>query len=474
MLSKIRALILPKDPQLFKEIVLLGFPVIVSNLSRVAMQLTDTAMVGRLGSTQLVGVAMGGMILWIAMSSGIGLRIATQSVTARRLGQEKLHECGLALRNGLVMAMIIGIPLSLVAFFFGDSIAKLFLSDPGAIPICTDYITTASVSILLTSISFVFMGFFTGIEKTREHMYVTIISNLVNVYLNAGLIYGTVGVNVYLEAKGIGWLSFLWRWYEFPAMGAKGAAIATVIAVMFTVLIYTYFLLKDEIRVKYGVLKTNLSSKMMRRQFEIGYPQALSEIMLMFAFGIFYKIIGMIGKEELAASQIALTIDHASFMPALGIGQACSTLVGKYLGKKDIERAEQAMYESARASLMIMGSMGIVFILFPHYLVSFFTNDPEVLKHGVVVLPWIGLLQFVDAIAITFWFALSGAGDTKFTAYTAVLANWIVFIPLSYLFGITLDMGVMGPWYAFGILLLIESILIIFRVRQGKWKHIEV
>ena len=105
-------------------------------------------------------------------------------------------------------------------------------------------------------------------------------------------------------------------------MGAKGAAIATVIAVMFTVLIYTYFLLKDEIRVKYGVLKTNLSSKMMRRQFEIGYPQALSEIMLMFAFGIFYKIIGIIGTVELAASHVILNIAHASFMPAVGIGMA--------------------------------------------------------------------------------------------------------------------------------------------------------
>ena len=110
----------------------------------------------------------------------------------------------------------------------------------------------------------------------------------------------------------------------------------------------------------------------------------------------------------------------------------------------------------------------------PIYLVSFFTNDPEVLKHGVIILPWIGLLQFLDAFAITFWFALSGAGDTKFTAYVAVIANWAVFIPLSYLFGIVLDMGVMGPWFAFGILLLIESMLIIFRVRQGKWKHIEV
>lgn len=474
MLSRIRAFIFPQDIPLFKEIILLGLPVIISNLSRVAMQLTDTAMVGRLGATSLVGVAMGGTILWIAMSSGIGLRIATQSVTARRLGQEKLEECGVALRNGQLMAMVIGIPLSMIAFFFGDSITRLFLTDPDAIPICTEYITTASISIYLTSISFVFMGFFTGIEKTREHMYVTIISNIVNVYLNAGLIYGTVGVTAYFESKGMGWFSMLWKWYEFPAMGAKGAAIATVAAVVCTVLMYLYFLLKDEIRVKYGILKTNLSMKMMKRQFEIGYPQAISEIMLMSAFGVFYKIIGIIGKEELAASQIALTIDHASFMPALGIGQACSTLVGKYLGKKDLYRAEQSMYESIRASLLMMGSMGLIFILFPHYLVSFFTSDPEVLKHGVVILPWIGLLQFLDAFAITFWFALSGAGDTKFTAYMAVIANWTVFIPLSYLFGIVMDMGVMGPWFAFGILLLIESILIIFRVRQGKWKHIEV
>ena len=85
-----------------------------------------------------------------------------------------------------------------------------------------------------------------------------------------------------------------------------------------------------------------------------------------------------------------------------------------------------------------------------------------------------GGIQFIDAIAITLWFALSGAGDTKFTAYMGIAVNWLVFVPLCYFLGITLDLGLAGPWIAVGVFLFLEAILIIFRVNQGKWKHIKV
>ena len=116
----------------------------------------------------------------------------------------------------------------------------------------------------------------------------------------------------------------------------------------------------------------------------------------------------------------------------------------------------------------------VIFILFPQYIVPLFTKDLEVINLGILILPWVGVIQFIDVFAITLWFALSGAGDTKFTAYTAIIVSWGVFIPLSYLFGIKLQFGFWGPWIAFGLHLFIEALIIIFRVNQGKWKHIKV
>ena len=474
MLHKLRGFILHVDIPLFKEVMLLAFPVIISNISRVFMHITDTAMVGHLGKNSLVAVAMSGMIIWIAISVGIGFRIATQSVTARRLGQEKLSECGVALRNVQFMCFIATVPLSFLVYFFSDYIVRLFLNDPDVIPLSIDYLSVVSFSVYFSVSAFVFQGFYTGIEKTKILMYVTIISNLLNIYLNAALIYGYKNIYLFFDSHGIEWLSILWAWHDFPELGVKGAAIATLLSSMLMMISYFLYLFNKEIRRKYKIFKLFLDFKMMKKQFLIGYPQSISEIALNFAFIMFYKIMGIIGIAQLAATQVVFAIAHASFLPAVGVGQACATLVGKYLGKEDINKAAQSMVEGLRGSFMIMGTMGLVFIFFPNQIVPLFTNDIEVINLGIQILPWVGAIQFIDVFAITLWFALSGAGDTKFTAYLGIIASWCIFVPLSYLLGIKLNFGLAGPWIAFGLYLFIETVLIIFRVWQGKWKHIEV
>ena len=213
---------------------------------------------------------------------------------------------------------------------------------------------------------------------------------------------------------------------------------------------------------------------MIYKQISIGYPIALSDFFMTTAFLAFFSIIAKIGIEQQSATHVVFAIAHASFLPAVGVGQACSTLVGKYLGKENIKKASNSMKEGLRVSYLIMGTMGIIFILFPEPLVKLFTYDESVINLASRILPFVGALQFIDCVAITLWFALSGAGDTKFTSIVGILSHWLVFIPLSYIFGITLGWGVWGPWIAFGLSLFLEAVLIIFRVKQGKWKHIEV
>ena len=267
MLHKLKGFILHVDISLFKEVMLLAFPVIISNISRVFMHITDTAMVGHLGKNPLVAVAMSGMIIWIAISVGIGFRIATQSVTARRLGQEKLSECGVALRNVQFMCFIATVPLSFLGYFFSDSIVRLLLNDPDVIPLCVDYLSVVSFSVYFSVSAFVFQGFYTGIEKTKILMYVTIISNLLNIYLNAALIYGYKNIYLFFDSHGIEWLSILWAWHDFPELGVKGAAIATLLSSMLMMIAYFLYLFNTEIRRKYKILKLTLDFKMMKKQF---------------------------------------------------------------------------------------------------------------------------------------------------------------------------------------------------------------
>ncbi len=213
---------------------------------------------------------------------------------------------------------------------------------------------------------------------------------------------------------------------------------------------------------------------MLKKQLIISYPVALQETLVMFSFTIFYKILGIIGIIELAATQVIFRIMHASFMPAIGVGQACATLVGKYLGEENPDKAERSVYESLRGSFYIMGTVGIFFMLFAHYIIPPFTNDQNVIGIAVPGLRFVGLLQFVDAVCFTLWFALTGSGDTKVPALVDIISHWLLFVPACWILGITFDMGFWGPWLAFGIHLTFFSIFIFYRFKKGKWKDIKV
>ncbi len=473
-MSGLRYRILHRNKPIASRVIGLGLPVIASNLSRTFMSLADMAMVGRLGASALAATGMGAMLTWVVLSFGISFRTATQTVTARRLGQKKYEECGTALRNGHILAAVFGIPVSLLGYFFADKFVPLFLDDPKVVEMCVDYASIAFLSAFFTTFGFAFQGFYTGIEKTKIHMNVTIVSNILNVYLNAGLIYGQAGIQSGLDSIGVSWLGVLWSWYPFPALGVKGAAMATLIASLWMAFHYSLYLIAPTIRKKYQVFAWRLNRAMMWRQIKLAAPQGSQEMLVVLGYSMFYKILATIGVVELAATEVVFTILHTSFMPAAGIGQACATLVGKFLGEKEPQKAETSIIESIRWSLMIMGSLGLLFIFIPHLILPIFTNDPDVIRVGVVALRLAGFVQFADAFGMTLWFSLSGAGNTFFPAATESIIMWFFFLPFAYTTGVILGWGFIGPWIGMGMYLFLFASILLWKTLKGDWKEIEV
>jgi len=440
------------------------------------MSVVDVAMVGRLGTEALAATGMGSMMFWGALSLAIGIRTAVQTVTARRLGQGLFKESGMALRNGLALATLYSLPTTFFVWRYSDSLAQFFIEDPSATPLTTDYVSIVFIGLLFSSYSFVFQGFFTGIEKTKIHMKVTIISNVLNVYLNAGLIYGSSGVEEFFNEhlSIISFLSSLWGWANFPALGVKGAAIATLISSFWMAAHYALSLLSKQTNERYSVFRFSFDSEMMKRQVQLALPQGLQESVIALGWGVFYKIVGIIGLVELATTELLFTIMHASFMPAMGVGQACSTLVSKYMGQGRIKKSETSIRESVRIAEYIMAPMGLTFIFFPEFYLHIFTNDLKIINMGAYGLRIIGALQFVDAVGFVLWFALSGAGNTFFPAMVEAVLTWVVIVLGSYVVGVYYSLGFNALWWLFPIHLGLFATIMIWKVKQGDWKRIEV
>ena len=172
MAFKLRTLPAQRDEKILLEVKKLAIPVILSNISRSLMNVVDVMMVGRLGSYALAATGMGSMIVWTVISFSIGLRTATQTVSSRRLGQKRYGECGVAMRNGQILAAIFAIPISIIGFFNADRIVGLLLEEQTVANLTVEYVSVAFLSVVFATPCFVFQGFFTGIERTLSLIHI--------------------------------------------------------------------------------------------------------------------------------------------------------------------------------------------------------------------------------------------------------------------------------------------------------------
>ena len=459
-----------------KNIVILAMPIMISNLSRVFMELADMSMIAGVeeGSNALAAIGFSGMLLWILFGMGISLRTSTQTITSRRFGESNYERCGQALQHGQIIALIAGIPITLFMYLYIPDILKLLISQDQILILSINYSMFVVLTIYFNYASFAFQGFYNAVKMTRIHMKVMVTANLLNVYLNAGLIYGSDNVILFLNKYNLGFLSFLWNVIEFPEMHIKGAGLATMIASISMFCMYVLFLFSSEIKNKFQCFTMNVNQSILKRHVILTYPLSIQELFSSSGYFIFFKIIEIGGAIELATTNVIFRIAHASFMPGLGIGQASSTLIGNYLGEKKINKAKEIIIQSVYLVLVAMGSMGAIFILFPTAIISVFNVPTELYALGVPALQFVGFLQFFDAFGIMMWFALTASGDVKFPGIADVLIIWLIFLPLAYISAMKFGMTFWGPWLAFGLHIILFAIVATLRIKSNKWTKIEV
>ena len=121
-----------------------------------------------------------------------------------------------------------------------------------------------------------------------------------------------------------------------------------------------------------------------------------------------------------------------------------------------------------------MGLLGFSFILFPRFYLSLFTSDPNIIEMGVWGLRVVGALQFLDAIGFVLMFALIGAGNTVFPAVVESILTWVVVVFGTYFFGVYLNLGFVVPWLLFPVHMSLFAGIMVWKVRQGDWKKIEL
>jgi Na+-driven multidrug efflux pump len=220
--------------------------------------------------------------------------------------------------------------------------------------------------------------------------------------------------------------------------------------------------------------KGNGSAEIKKAVLKLAVPTTMQNALAMTGFAVFLALIGLIGTVEQAVSNVIFTIMSMSFLPGVSFGIAASTLISQKMGEGKPEEAKSMGWESMKLSATLMGTLGIIFILFPSYLLRIFTNDPMLIQAGVVPLQIMGAVQAFDGIGMTMSSALQGAGMNRWVMIAEVCISWGLFIPLTYGMGIKAGWGIVGAWSAVGVYLVLFAATCGLKFAGGSWQKVKI
>ncbi len=428
----------------------LAYPVMLSHLGQMTVHVADSMMVGRLGKEPLAGVSFANSIFVIFLVMGIGMSYAITPQTAQADGEKNTDKLAEILKNGLLINVVFGIMLTAI-LLSGQKLLWNFKQQESVVTLALPYFNVIAISLIPHMIYQAFRQFAEGLGHTRQAMYITVFSNLLNIGLNYIFIFGKFGV---------------------PAMGAYGAGLATLISRVAMALLMGSFVLLNHRFVHYrkAFSLSKYNTSLLLVNLKLGLPIAFQLIFEVTAFSIAAIMIGWMGSASLAAHQIAINMASITYMVALGIASAATIRVGNQLGKKDYKTMRDAAMTSFIMSGVFMTFMAMAFFAGRFFLPGLYINDPEVIQKASVLMIVAGFFQLSDGIQVVGLAALRGMSDVKIPTVIALLSYWMIGLPFGYFLGFRMNMGAQGIWFGLMAGLTIAGILLFIRFNQQSRK----
>jgi multidrug resistance protein, MATE family len=431
-------------------------PLIVSQVGSIAMNTTDVIMVGPLGAEALAGAGLANAIFMAVMVVCTGTLMGMSPLVAQAFGAGDPAECRRVAVQGLWLAAMLSVPLTVVCLF-GQPIARALGQPEAVVQLSGGYLRATAWGVPPMLLFMAFRQYLDGMSLTRPAMVMTFIGVAVNVVGNQLLIYG------------FQWDLPLLGPVAVPAGGVVGSAWSTTI-VRFAMLVamLAYVLSRSELAPFRGVSLKPVAARL-RRMLVIGAPiggQLVAEVGV-FAFAV--VMMGWLSPVAQAAHQVAINIASATFMVALGTSLAGTIRVGQHVGAGSRRGVQRAALTTYMLVITFMALCALVFLVAPGWLLGLYTHDPEIIRVGLTLMVMAAAFQVFDGAQVAGLSALRGAADTRVPMWITVLAYWGIGAPAAYLLGFHTSLGPQGVWLGLVISLFVAATLLGWRVRRVLW-----
>ncbi|MDB5090910.1 MAG: Multidrug resistance protein NorM [Mucilaginibacter sp.] len=431
----------------------LAIPVVISQVGHTLVQTSDSIIVGHFaGTVSLAAVSLANSVFIIVLVIGIGISYGSTPLIAQLNGRNDFEECGKLLSNSLFLNVVTGIIL-----FALTALASAFLlghldQTPEVVRQARPFLTLLGLSIIPMLVFNTFKQFAEGLGFTKQAMLISIWGNLLNICLGIIFVKGLFGVT---------------------PMGIKGVGYSTLIDRCVMAFVMWIYVFRSERFKKYlaSFSLTRISRSRGLQILKIGAPVALQYTFEISAFSGAAILIGTIGYHEQAAHQVAINLASITYMMASGLSAAAAIKSGNYFGAKDHQNLRHSAISSYHIVLLFMFVTAIIFTLGNHLLPWMYTSDKSVISIAAQLLIIAAFFQLFDGTQVVGLGILRGMGDVNIPTVITFLAYWVIGLPVGYLMGMPLHLGVAGIWYGLVLGLMASAILLFFRFQFISKKH---
>ena len=400
----------------YKTFMQIGIPIALQHLISSSLNLVDTFMIGRLGETAIASVGVANRVFFLFIISIFGIYSGFGIFTAQYWGKKDTVN----IHKVLGAMLLFGVGLSAIfmsaSLIFPEKIMGIFTKDFEVVQNGIGYMRIVALSYTVTAISFAYSFSSRAVHRTTLPMIVSAVALSTNTILNFILINGYLG---------------------FPALGVKGAAIATLISRMLEFLILIINIYKDKTHPLAAKFRDmiDINFNMIKNLVKTGMPVFLNEAIWVFGTTIYFIAFGMLGTEALAVIQIAYSVSDFFQSLSMGIGNAAGVMIGNSIGNCEFEKAYD--YGGKFLKLTFIFSIilaGILFLSRPLILMLYksFALETQVMLFKSLAV--IAVFQIPKMFTFTMIVGvLRGGGDTKFCLILDALSVWFIGIPLGFI-----------------------------------------
>ena len=432
-----------------RAILLLAIPMVMEMVLESVFAVVDVFWVSKLGADAVATVGLTESMLSIIYAVAIGVSMAAAAMVARRIGEKDADGAAKTAVQAIALGIFLAVPIAVVGVVFAPNLLSILGASPSLIQTGSRYTAVVLGANVVVLMLFLMNAIFRGAGDAAIAMRVLWVANIINLLLDPCLIFG------------LG---------PFPELGVTGAAVATSCGRAIGVLCQLFVLSRGRGRVVIRRGHLRLHPAVMVRLLRVSASGILQTLIGTSSWLGLIRILSSFGSAAIAGYTIAIRIIVFAILPSWGMANAAATMVGQNLGAKKPERGERSVWIAGFYNMLFLGTVGLVFVVWPQLLIGLFTQDPQIAPFAADCLRFVSYGFVFYAYGMVLSQAFNGAGDTFTPTLMNLFCFWLWEIPVAYLLSHRWGLGPRGVFLAITTAFSMLAVIAALMFRRGRWK----